>query len=170
MSLVVVCDPFTPNVSLVGKLSSPCIHQRIMSTITINIIISNHMYICHINNIQTLTIHSLTQSRVPGVSSMPQHPQRPESNTLRRTQSIKPIDVKHDKNNISSNPQCLIIIIKITNSIMTQITCTQVSSKNNFPQCAQEQDVTYTPSCFKLRPKVSKYVSAEIKCITISYV
>jgi hypothetical protein len=170
MSLVVVRDPFTPNVSLVGKLSSSCIHQRIMSAITINIIISNHMYICHINNIQTLTVHSLTRSRVQGVSSMPRHPQHPESCTLRRTQSIAPCRCKYNKNNISSNPQYLIIIIKTTNSIMTQITCTQVSSKNKFAQCTQERDVTYTPSCFKLHPEVSQYVSAEIKCITISYV
>jgi hypothetical protein len=155
MSLVVMHDPFTPNVSLVGKLSSACIHQRNMSAITINIIISNHMYICHINNIQTLTVHSLTRSRVQGVSSMPQHPlmsrvlhtqENPVNSTCR---------CKYNKNNISSNPQYLIIIIKTTNSIMTRITCMQVSSKNKSAQCcardasknqARLVDRTPTPS------------------------
>jgi hypothetical protein len=139
MSLVVVRDPFTPNVSLVGKLSSACIHQRNMSAITINLVISNHMYICHINNIQTLTVHSLTRSGVQGVLSMSRHPltskvmhtqENPVNNTCR---------CKYNKNSILSNPQYLIIIIKTDNSIMTQITCTQMSSKN---KCAQERDVT----------------------------
>jgi hypothetical protein len=130
MSLVVVCDPFTPNVSLVGKLSSVFIHQRIMSTITINIIISNHMYICNINNIQTLTVHYLNRSRVHRVSSMPQHPQM---SRFLHTQE-NPINItcgcKYKKNNISSNPPYHIIIIKTTKRIKNQITCTQVSSKN----------------------------------------
>jgi hypothetical protein len=170
MSLVFVHDPFNPNVSLVSKVFSAYIHQQNMPAVTINIIICNHMYICHINNIQTLTVHSLTRSGVQGVSSMARHPlmsrvlhtqENPINNTHR---------CKYNKNNISSNHQYLIIIIKTTNRIMTQITCTQVSSKNKFAQCAQERDVTYTHSCFKLHPEVSQYVSAEIKCLTISYV
>ena len=75
---------------------------------------------------------------------------------------------KYNKNNISSNPQYLIIIIKTTNSIMTRITCTQVYSKNKSSQCVQEWDITYTPSRFKLHPEVSQYVSVEIKSIRIS--
>jgi hypothetical protein len=142
MSLLVVRDPFTPNVSLVSKLSPSCIHQGNMSVIIINIIIPNHMYICHINNIQTLTVHSLTRSGVQGVSLVPRHSltsrvlhtqENPVNSTCR---------FKYNKNNISSNPQYLIIIIRTPNSIMSQITCTQVSSKNKSSQGVQEWDVT----------------------------
>jgi hypothetical protein len=118
-SLIVVRDPFTPNVSLVDKLSPACICQQNMSAIIINMIISNNMYICHINNIQTLTVHSLTRSGVQGVSSMPRHPLTSRVLHTQENSVNNTCRCKYNKNNKSSNPQYIIIIIKTTNSIMT---------------------------------------------------
>jgi hypothetical protein len=109
-----------------------------MSEIKSIIITSNQMCICHINNNQNPIVHSLTRSRVQGVSSMPLHPRGPKSCTLRRTQSIAPVYV-NTQNNISIMPHNH---NQTTNSIIIQITCKQVSSKNKFAQCAQERDVT----------------------------
>jgi hypothetical protein len=122
------------------------------------------MYICHINNNKNPIVHSLTRSRVRRVSSMPLHPPGPNSFTLRRTQSIVHVYV-NTKNNISIMPHNH---NQMTNSIIIWITCKQVSLKNNFAQCAQEKDVTYTPSWSKIHPIVSEYISDEIMCITVS--
>ena len=128
------------------------------------------MYICHINNIQTPNnplpdlIHiprGFIDASASSMSIFLHTQENPVNNTCR---------CKYNENNISPDPQYLIIIIQTENCIKKWITFTQVSSKNKSAQCAQEQDVTYNSSCFKLCPEVSHYISVEIKCITISYV
>jgi hypothetical protein len=65
-----VCDPFTPYVSQVGKISSACI-TKIMSECRHQIIKSNQHHNKQINP----KAHSLTQSGVQGGLPMPPHPQ-----------------------------------------------------------------------------------------------
>jgi hypothetical protein len=137
-----------------------------MSEIISIIITSNQMHICHIYNNQTPIVHSLTRSGVQG---------------FHRCLCILEVqNPAHSGNRVNST--CLCQYKKITchqsimphnhnqmpNSIIIWITCKQVSSKNKFAQCAQERDVTYTPSWSKLCPEVSQYISAEIMCITVS--
>jgi hypothetical protein len=140
MSLVVVCGPSTPYVSLVSKLSSACIINKSCQNISI-IISSNEMNKCHIYNNQTPIVHSLTRSGVQGVASMPLHPRGPKSYTLRENQV---------------NNTCLCQCNKITyhhftmphnhnqmpKTIIIWMSCEQESSENKFAECAQEQDAT----------------------------
>jgi hypothetical protein len=108
------------------------------------IISSNHMHKCHIYNNQTPIVHSLTRSRVQGVPSMPLHPRGPKSCTLRKTKSIAPVYVN------ASKITCHQFITphnhnQMPKSIIIWITCEQVSSKNKFAQCAQEERMLHTP-------------------------
>ena len=97
ISLELMCGPFTPYVSLVGKLSSACIinhHVRsCQQHIIKSIVISSKQNNITVNE-TTRIAHSLTQSGVQGVPSMPLHPHGPKPCTLNETESTAPIYIK----------------------------------------------------------------------------
>jgi hypothetical protein len=89
-SMVIVCGPFTPYVSLVSKLSSSCIIDNRVRTCQRQIIKSMKYQ----SNKSTQIAHSLTQSGVQGVPPMPLHPQGKKTYTFNKTESIEPVYIK----------------------------------------------------------------------------
>jgi hypothetical protein len=147
INMVVMHGPFTPNVSLVSKILSSCIHQRNISVIQNqyhNIPVISH--ICNNKNTQTINISfpdsiwsprgSIDAIIILNLSRIMHTQEKPFNSTY-----------WHIYNQITYHHIHNIIIIhsETINHIMNRITCTQVSSNNKSHQVQARARCYITP-------------------------